>query len=157
MYLDSYIHLCTFLLETGSDVYCGLYFRAEYAPLVTVPASCNVFRHMSRMASIFSKSFAVFFLSLLGCVSGDDASDQRTKVSEGMLWQRSAHQMASIEVNKEPISRLLASLLSYKFLLPLMQLRAGVAYTGPRTRLRRFVHDLLQGRRSLKIGAVGGR
>ncbi len=78
-------------------------------------------------------------------------------MDEGMLWQRSTHQMASIEVNKAALGGILAPLLSYKFLLPMPHLRAGFAYAGMRLRLRRFARDLLQGHKPLKVAAIGGR
>ncbi|GLC64085.1 hypothetical protein PLESTF_000116500 [Pleodorina starrii] len=81
---------------------------------------------------------------------------EHTKANGARFWQRPTHQMASVEVNKASLGGLLAPLLSYKFLLPMPQLRAGFAYAGSRLRLRRFVRDLLQGHRPLKIGALGG-
>ncbi|EFJ44198.1 hypothetical protein VOLCADRAFT_106525 [Volvox carteri f. nagariensis] len=105
------------------------------------------------MVSFLLKVLCLFHLTLAWA----NPDIERTKVHEDMLWQRSAHHMANVEVNKVALGGLLAPLLSYKFLLPMPQLRAGFAYAGSRTRLRRFVRDLVHGHRPLKIGAVGGR
>ncbi|KAG2488939.1 hypothetical protein HYH03_012560 [Edaphochlamys debaryana] len=55
-----------------------------------------------------------------------------------------------------PLGSVLAPFLGYKFSLPLTQLKAGLAYAGPRARLRRLVRDLMIGTKPIKIGALGG-
>ncbi|GIL91193.1 hypothetical protein Vretimale_18816 [Volvox reticuliferus] len=103
---------------------------------------------------------SVFFIVVLLFIGlilvGAESEMERTKVNEAKLWQRDTHQMASVEINKAAIGGVLAPLLSYKFLLPMPQLRAGLAYAGSRARLRRFVRDLIHGNKPLKIGALGG-
>ncbi|GFR47718.1 hypothetical protein Agub_g9472 [Astrephomene gubernaculifera] len=97
----------------------------------------------------------VVLAMVAGTALGNDDLE-RTKLHEDKLWQRSSHQMASISVNNAAVGSLLTPLLGYQFLLPKTQLRAGLAYLGPRTRLRRFVRDLLTGRKPMRIGAIGG-
>lgn len=103
-----------------------------------------------------SYTTVIFLAAAAYCIHGNN-DHERTKLDEGKLWQRSTHAMASIQVNNAAVGSLLAPLLAYKFLLPSIHLRAGLAYIGSRSRLRRFVRDLLVGRKHLKIGAVGGR
>ncbi|GIL58946.1 hypothetical protein Vafri_13943 [Volvox africanus] len=100
--------------------------------------------------------FFIVALLIESCLVRADSDMERTKVNEAKLWQRNTHQMASVEINKATIGGVLAPLLSYKFLLPMPQLRAGLAYAGSRGRLRRFVRDLIHGTKPLKIGALGG-
>ncbi|KAG2495310.1 hypothetical protein HYH03_006582 [Edaphochlamys debaryana] len=81
----------------------------------------------------------------------NDESATRTQVRPELQWSRTVHHVTMTEVNSA-----LAPFLGYRFSLPMPQLKAGLAYAGPRTRLRRFVRELLLGRKPVKIGVVGG-
>ncbi|KAG2485763.1 hypothetical protein HYH03_015477 [Edaphochlamys debaryana] len=94
-------------------------------------------------------------LATLLLASGQEVDKpfERTAVRQELLWQRPPHRLAAIDAS---LGLALAPLMSYSFLLPMTQLRAGRSYAGPRARLRRFVRALLSGSRPLKVGAVGG-
>ncbi|KAG2493913.1 hypothetical protein HYH03_007849 [Edaphochlamys debaryana] len=83
---------------------------------------------------------------------------ERTKHRPDLEWSWD-HRFATLEVNKQPVSTLLSTLLDYRFSLPRVQLQRGVVMTGAASRLRRLVKDLMlppEGHRGFKVSAIGG-
>ncbi len=57
----------------------------------------------------------------------------------------------------QTLTGVLERLLSHNFTLPEAALRKGLVYMGTATRLRRTVWDMMQGKKEVKIGVIGGR
>ncbi|GIL69214.1 hypothetical protein Vretifemale_172 [Volvox reticuliferus] len=71
-------------------------------------------------------------------------------VNESLFWKKKVHGLNSAA------SKQLEPFLSYEFLLPQLQLMAGLKYPSSAKRLRKFVSNLMTGDRPLKVGIVGG-
>lgn len=83
---------------------------------------------------------------------GDDAPQW----AAGGEWSRSRHDLSFVSVHNHKLSTLLGTILAHQFTIPEAQLHRSLVYTGSNHRLRRVVHDLMTGRRVVRIGAVGG-
>lgn len=70
-------------------------------------------------------------------------------------WQPYLHRLNAVNINNQKLSNLLGNILNWKFLLPEVQLRKGVVYTGANYRLRRVVKNLMMGK-TVKIAVIGG-
>ncbi|GFR42716.1 hypothetical protein Agub_g3640 [Astrephomene gubernaculifera] len=83
---------------------------------------------------------------------------ERTKNRPELEWDW-GHTWSTVEINKQPVSMLLSSVLgNYRFTLPRDQLHRGTAYVGSSSRLRRLVRDLILPREqtNFKIAVIGG-
>ena len=68
-----------------------------------------------------------------------------------LLWSKSVQGLAPDAYAK------LEPLLNYRFYIPELHLKDGLAHYGSSVRLRAFVSDLLAGSRPMKVAVIGGR
>ena len=99
-----------------------------------------------RTCGVVLLAVAIITHSIPGGSSARDCS-----INTNLLWSKDVLGLAPEAYAK------LQPLLNYKFYLPDVELRAGLAYYGSARRLRNFVSELLAGNRPLKVGVVGGR
>ena len=71
-------------------------------------------------------------------------------------WHSALHRLSGLELDDHSVSDLLGPVMHYKYDLPLPQVRKSLVYTGSNFRLRRVVHDMMMGGRTIKVGAIGG-
>jgi lysophospholipase L1-like esterase len=71
-------------------------------------------------------------------------------------WHALLHRLAGLMVDERRVGDLLGPVLRYKYELPPAQVQRSLVYVGANERLRRVVHDLMVGGRTVKVGAIGG-
>lgn len=53
-------------------------------------------------------------------------------------------------------TEILGPIMHHQYTLPMTQVQKSLVYTGSNYRLRRVVHDMIIGKRPIKVGAIGG-
>lgn len=71
-------------------------------------------------------------------------------------WRNTRHRMQSLKLDNRSLRDFLRHIMDHKYSLPLEQVQKGLVYTGSNFRLRTVVHDLILGKRPIKVGAIGG-
>lgn len=71
-------------------------------------------------------------------------------------WRSTRHRLQSLKLDNRSLGDFLRHIMDHKYSLPLEQVQKGLVYTGSNFRLRTVVHDLILGKRPIKVGAIGG-
>lgn len=105
-------------------------------------------------------------LALLACLPGPhaapdwadgaEASKQAAQQLAERHWHANLHRLQSLVLDERRVGELLGPIMGHAYTLPMPQVQKSLVYTGTNFRLRRVVHDLIVGKRTIKVGAVGG-
>lgn len=94
--------------------------------------------------------------------SGSDWSDN-AKASKAAAalhskrhWNAHLHRLQAITLERRRFTEILGPILQHQYTLPMTQVQKSLVYTGSNYRLRRVVHDMILGKRPIKVGAIGG-
>lgn len=71
-------------------------------------------------------------------------------------WHSQVHRLKSLVLDERRFGDMLGPIMRHDYTLPLPQVQKALVYTGSNFRLRKLVHDMILGKRAIKVGAVGG-
>eukprot|EP00879_Flechtneria_rotunda_P016086 GHRR01016827.1.p1 GENE.GHRR01016827.1~~GHRR01016827.1.p1 ORF type:complete len:534 (+),score=145.77 GHRR01016827.1:354-1955(+) len=81
--------------------------------------------------------------------------DAAKKLSE-RHWHSQLHRLQGLVLDNRRLGDFLGPIMRHEYTLPMSQIQKSLVYMGSNYRLRRVVHDLILGRRPIKVGAIGG-
>lgn len=105
---------------------------------------------------------AVLFIFAVNALGIPDwaADADRTKAQARQLaaqhWKHNLHRIQSMLLDDRKFGDFLGPVMQHAYVLPQAQVQKSLVYTGSNFRLRKLVHDLILGKRAIKVGAIGG-
>jgi hypothetical protein len=71
-------------------------------------------------------------------------------------WHSQMHRLQNLVLDERRFGDMLGPVLRHEYTLPIPQVQKSLVYTGSNFRLRKLVHDMILGKRRIKVGAIGG-
>lgn len=71
-------------------------------------------------------------------------------------WHAHKHRLQSMKLDGRHLLDILGPIMDHQYTLPMTQVQKSLVYTGSNYRLRRVVHDMVMGKKPIKVGAIGG-